>query len=67
MEVYAAAVPLLPLLQTTPHAALMWRPDIKKYNLFTMTKTDEHVKPFSNDHIGLTFPLPTPISNAFQV
>jgi hypothetical protein len=53
--------------QTTPNLALMWRPDIKKYNVFLMSTTDEPVKPFSNDHIGLTFPLPTPISNAFQV
>lgn len=53
--------------QTTPNLALMWRPDLKKYNVFFMSNTDEPVKPFSNDHIGLTFPLPTPISNAFQV
>jgi hypothetical protein len=45
----------------------MWRPDIHKYNVFLMSKTDEHPKPHSNDHAGLTFPLPTLISNAFQV
>lgn len=44
-----------------------WRPDLKKYNVFKMFKTDEKPKPHSNDHTGLTFPLPTPISNAFQV
>lgn len=32
-----------------------------------MSKTTEHAKPLGEDHIGLTFPLPTPISNAFQV
>jgi hypothetical protein len=45
--------------------ALMWRPDLKKYNAFLMTKTNEKAKP--GDHAGLVFPLPTPISNAFQV
>jgi hypothetical protein len=45
--------------------ALMWRPDLKKYNVFLMSKTDEKAK--KGDHAGLVFPLPTPISNAFQV
>jgi len=53
--------------QVTPHVALMWRPDLKKYNVFLMSKTPEPAKPIKEDHIGLTFPLPTPISNAFQV
>jgi hypothetical protein len=43
----------------------MWRPDLKKYNAFLMSKTDEPAK--KGDHAGLVFPLPTPISNAFQV
>lgn len=52
-------------LQTTPNIALMWRPDLGKYNAFLMSKTDEPAQ--KGDHAGLTFPLPTPISNAFQV
>jgi hypothetical protein len=55
----------LAILQTTKNMALMWRPDLKKYNAFLMSKTDEKAK--KGDHAGLVFPLPTPISNAFQV
>uniref|UniRef100_A0A383WHX7 FAD-binding PCMH-type domain-containing protein n=1 Tax=Tetradesmus obliquus TaxID=3088 RepID=A0A383WHX7_TETOB len=53
------------LLQTTKNIALMWRPDLKKYNAFLMSKTEEPAK--KGDHAGLVFPLPTPISNAFQL
>eukprot|EP00879_Flechtneria_rotunda_P014072 GHRR01014702.1.p1 GENE.GHRR01014702.1~~GHRR01014702.1.p1 ORF type:complete len:461 (+),score=131.27 GHRR01014702.1:498-1880(+) len=52
-------------IQTTPNLALMWRPDLKKYNIFLMSKTKELAK--KGDHAGLVFPLPTPISNAFQL
>ncbi|WIA41068.1 hypothetical protein OEZ86_004702 [Tetradesmus obliquus] len=52
-------------LKTTKNIALMWRPDLKKYNAFLMSKTEEPAK--KGDHAGLVFPLPTPISNAFQL
>eukprot|EP00878_Enallax_costatus_P027539 GHUV01029665.1.p1 GENE.GHUV01029665.1~~GHUV01029665.1.p1 ORF type:complete len:405 (+),score=109.11 GHUV01029665.1:2150-3364(+) len=53
-------------VKTTPNLALMWRPDLKKYNAFLMMETDEKPKK-KDDHAGLVFPLPTMISNMFQL
>jgi hypothetical protein len=43
----------------------MWRPDIKVYNAYLMSPTTKPAQ--KGDHAGLVFPLPTPISDAFQV
>jgi hypothetical protein len=45
----------------------MWRPDLKHYNAFVMAKSAVPAKPGNKNRAGLTFPLPTLISNMFQV
>lgn len=53
-------------LKVTPNIALMWRPDQGKYNAFLMSPT--HLPPkIVDDQAGLVFPLPTIMSNAFQL